>query len=59
MAHGALKTYTRYVVYSLTDRKGRQSGSNSLRSNALYEPRYSLNYSNPEDFVLSQVNVHV
>lgn len=55
MAQHALTTYTRYAYYSLTDKKGRPSGkSGSIRSAELYEPRYSLEYSCPEDFVLSQ-----
>lgn len=44
-----LQTYTRYAYYSLSDRKGRQDVSQKP-----YEPRYSLEYDNPEDFVKPQ-----
>ena len=55
MTNKALKTYTRYAYYSLTDKKGRQSGEDSIESDGLYQPRYGLDYASADDFVLSQV----
>lgn len=46
-----LQTYARYAYYSLNDRKGQQDGSMSQKP---YQPRYSLEYDRPEDFVKSQ-----
>ncbi|XP_063431882.1 protein rolling stone-like [Mytilus trossulus] len=46
-----MQTYTRYAYYSLNDRKGTQDGSMSQKP---YQPRYSLEYDRPEDFVKSQ-----
>jgi hypothetical protein len=55
VARGAVGTYTRYAYFSLTDRKGRQRSNGSLKHIKQYEPKYDLEYDNPEDYVLSQV----
>lgn len=55
MAQRAVRTYTRYAYYSLTDRKGRQTSDGSSGTGmGTYEPKYSLVYNCAEDFVLSQ-----
>ena len=56
VARRALGTYTRYAYYSLTDRKGRQSGQSS-KTLVPYQPQYGLEYDCAEDFVLSQVRL--
>ncbi|KAK3595184.1 hypothetical protein CHS0354_002790 [Potamilus streckersoni] len=54
LAQRGLRTYTRYVYYSLRDRKGRQNGPYLSHGADDVEERYSLNHTSYEDFLLSQ-----